>query len=88
MTARMPHLDAAGLDLLTYIHCRSKVWQTLSNVCRDDKCWTYVKPFQQQRDGCGAFQALCTHCLGADDVNNIAGVAEAKWAQAKCHGEK
>ena len=88
MIARMPHQDALGEDLPTYIHDRSKVWQTMSEVCRDDKCWTYVKPFQRSRDGRGAFQALHTHYLGANHVNNMASVAEAKLAQAKYYGEK
>ena len=30
MVARMPHQDANGDDLPTYIHDRSKVWQTMS----------------------------------------------------------
>jgi hypothetical protein len=84
----MPHQDNAGDDLPTYIHDRSKVWQTMAEVCRDDKCWIYVKPFQRSRDGRGAFQALHTHYLGANHVNNMASVAEAKLAQAKYYGEK
>jgi hypothetical protein len=58
MISQMPHQDGAGLDLPTYVHDRSKVWQTMAEVCRDDKCWIYVKPFQRTRDGRGAFQAL------------------------------
>jgi hypothetical protein len=46
MIARMPHQDGAGLPLPTYIHDRSKVWQTMAEICRDDKYWIYVKPFQ------------------------------------------
>jgi hypothetical protein len=88
MVACMPHQDAAGVDLPTYIHDRSKVWQTMSEVCRDDKCWTYVKPFQRSRDGRGAFQALHTHYLGANHVNNMANIAESKLALAKYYGEK
>ena len=88
MIARMPHQDNAGADLPTYIHDRSKVWQTMAEICRDDKCWTYVKPFQRSRDGRGAFQALHTHYLGANHVNNMASIAEAKLAQAKYFGEK
>ncbi len=63
MIARMPHKDALDANLPTYIHDRSKVWQTISEVTRDDKCWTYVKPFQRTRDGRGAFLALHTHYL-------------------------
>jgi hypothetical protein len=88
MIARMPHQDPQGVDLPTYIHDRSKVWQTMSVICRDDKCWTYVKPFQRSRDGRGAFQALHTHYLGANHVNNMANVAESKLALAKYYGEK
>jgi hypothetical protein len=88
MIARMPHKDTNDIDLPTYIHDRAKVWQTISEVTRDDKCWTYVKPFQRTRDGRGAFLALHTHYLGANHVNNMASVAEAKLAQAKYFGEK
>jgi hypothetical protein len=89
MIARMPHQDAAtGEDLPTYVHDQSKVWQTMSKVCRDNKCWTCVNPFQRSRDGRGAFQALHAHCLRANHVNNMASVAEAKLFQAKHYGEK
>ena len=81
MIARMAHQqDAAGLDLPTYIHDRSKVWQTMAKFCCDDKCWTYIKRFQQSHDGRGAFQALHTHYLGVNHVNNMASVTEAKLA--------
>jgi hypothetical protein len=93
MIARMPHEDAAGVNLPTYIHHRSTVWQAISEVTRDDKCLTYVKPFQRSCDGRGAYQALHTHYLGANHVNDMASVAEAKLAEAKlaeakCCGEK
>jgi hypothetical protein len=81
--ARVPHQDAAGVNLPTCVHDRSAVWQAISEATRDDKCWTYVKPFQRSRDGRGAHQPLHTHCLGANHVNNVASVAEAKLAQAK-----
>jgi hypothetical protein len=88
MIARMPHQDPQGEDLPTYIHDRSKVWQTMSEVCRDDKCWTYIKPFQRSRDGRGAYQAPHTHYLGANHVNNMANIAESKLGLAKYYGEK
>jgi len=88
MVARMPHQDANGDDLPTYIHDRSKVWQTMSEICQEDKSWIYVKPFQRSRDGRGAYLALHTHYLGANHVNNMANVAESKLALAKYYGEK
>jgi hypothetical protein len=57
-------------------------------MTRDEKCWTYVKPFQRARDGRGAFMALHTHYLGANHVNNMASEAESKLAKAMYHGEK
>ena len=77
--ARMLHQDANGDDLPTYIHDRStKVWQTMSEICQDDRSWIYVKPFQRSRDGRGAYLVLHTHYLGANHVNNMANVAESK----------
>ena len=88
MVARMPHQDNNGTDLPTYLHDRSKVWQTMSEICQDDKSWIYVKPFQRSRDGRGAYLALHTHYLGANHVNNMANVAESKLSLAKYYGEK
>jgi hypothetical protein len=88
MISRMPHVDAAGDELPTYQHDRTKVWQSLSEMTRDEKCWTYVKPFQRARDGRGAFMALHTHYLGANHVNNMASEAESRLAKAMYHGEK
>jgi hypothetical protein len=88
MVARMPHQDANGVDLPTYLHDRSRVWQTMSEICQDDKSWTYVKPFQRSRDGRGAYRALHTHYLGLNHVNNMANEAESKLARASYDGEK
>jgi hypothetical protein len=88
MIRRMPHMDAAGIELPTYQHDKTKVWQSLSEMTREEKCWTYVKPFQRARDGRGAFLALHTHYLGANHVNNMASEAESKLAKAMYHGEK
>jgi hypothetical protein len=89
MIARTWHQDAAGEDPPKRTHEQSKVWQTMSEVCRDNNRWTCIKPFQRSRDGpCGAFQALHMRFLGANHVNNVAGAAEAKQSLAKHHGEK
>ena len=74
----MPHTDASGSELPMYHNDWTKVWQALSEITRDEKCWTYVKPFQCARDGCGAFLALHTHYLGANHVNSMAGEAKSK----------
>jgi hypothetical protein len=88
MIRRMPHTDAAGDGLPTYQHDRTKVWQALSDMTRDEKCWTYVKPFQRARDGRSAFLALHTHYLGANHANNMASEAESSLAKAMYHKEK
>jgi hypothetical protein len=56
MIRLMLHVDAAGDKLPTYQHDRTKVWQALSEMTRDEKCWTYIKPFQPARDGRDAYQ--------------------------------
>ena len=83
MTSRMPHQDPQGADLPAFIHDRSKVWQTLAEARREDKCWTHLKPLQRTRDGRGAFLAIHARYLGANHVNNMANAAEAKLNQAK-----
>jgi hypothetical protein len=89
MIHQMPHTDATGNELPTYQHDRTKVWQALSEMTRDgEKCWTYVKPFQRARNGCGAFMALHTHYLGANHVKTTASEAKSKLAKAMYHGEK
>jgi hypothetical protein len=87
MVARMPHQDANGAFLPTYIHDRSKVWQTIAEICIDHSCWTYVKPYQRARDGRRAYLALHTHYLGSNHVNNMANAAESKLSTAKYIGE-
>jgi hypothetical protein len=88
MIRRIPHADAAGTKLPTYQHNRTKVWQAQSEMTRDEKCWTYVKPFQRTRDGRGAYLVLHTHYLGANHVNNMASEAESRLAKAMYHGKK
>jgi hypothetical protein len=47
MIRRMPHKDAAGAELPTSQHDKAKVWQILSEVCREEKCWIYIKPCRE-----------------------------------------
>jgi hypothetical protein len=84
----LQHVDATGDELPTYQHDRTKVWQALSEMTRDEKCWTYVKPFQCARDGPGAFLALHMHYLGTNHLNNMASKAKSRLAKAMYHGEK
>jgi hypothetical protein len=48
---RMSHQDDVGADLPTYKYDRSKVWQTMSKVCPDEKCRTLCQtpPMDTQR---------------------------------------
>ena len=64
------------------------VWKIMADLCRDHKCWTYVKPFQRARNGRGAFLGLRQHYLGPNNINNTASEAKANLNNTKYHGEK
>ena len=40
MIARAPHADAAGVMTAHFSVDRTKVWQLMSTICRDEVCWT------------------------------------------------
>jgi hypothetical protein len=62
---------------------RKKVWEIISKMTKEADCWTYVKPAQRTQDGRSAFRMLYGHCLGANNVNNMA--PEAVFTLANGH---
>ena len=78
MIRRAPHLDATGNKTESFNIDNRRVWTLISELTRDHKCWTYVKPHQRARDGREAFLALRKHYLGTNNVNNMASSAETK----------
>jgi hypothetical protein len=65
---------------------KKAVWELVSSLCRDQDCWTHVKPFLKKKDGRGAYRALYDYYLGKQNVDNQATSAEkaielATWSQ-------
>ena len=78
MIRRAPHVNAAGQKTESFNIDNRHVWTLISELTRDHKCWTYVKPHQRARDGREAFLPLRKHYLGTNNVNNMASSAETK----------
>jgi hypothetical protein len=88
MIARAPHLDAAGLKLPTYVADRQKCWELICDICREEDCWSFIKPAQSTRDGRKAYWCLYDHYLGPNNVDNMASWAERKLRETHYQGEK
>ena len=92
MIARARHYIANADGTKTpdpiYLHNREKVWEIISNMTRDQPCWTYVKPAQSTRDGRMAYNGLYTHFLGPDNVDNMATMAKEKLKSTVYNGEQ
>jgi hypothetical protein len=65
LIARAP-ITVAGHDIATYLSDRARVWELISNLTRDQDCWSYVRPAQRARDSRTAFLGLRGHFLGAN----------------------
>ena len=88
MINRAPHFKENEIEHPTYVNDNHAVWQIISDWCRDDPCWTYVKPHQRRRDGRGAFLALWNHYLGPNNIDNAATMAERRLEVTTYDGEK
>ena len=89
MIARAPIRNAADNGFTAhYLTDREAVWDKISNLTRDQQCWTYIKPAQRARDGRDAYLRLFDHYLGPNNANNLASSAEAKLRKATYIGEK
>jgi hypothetical protein len=64
------------------------VWEKLSELTREQECWSYVCPAQCTRDGHLAYQGLCGHYLGVNNVDNMLAKAEHILQTMVYSGEK
>jgi hypothetical protein len=87
LIARAP-ITVAGHDIATYLSDRARVWELISNLTRDQDCWSYVRPAQRARDGRTAFLGLRGHFLGANNVDNMSSRAEKRLQTTSYDGEK
>ena len=61
-----------------YLADRSKVWELISDITRDQDWWLYVRPSQLTRYERLAFLGLNNHYLGENNFDNMSSRAEAK----------
>lgn len=85
---RAPILDAAGNHTATFLEDRAKVWELISDMTRNEDCWTYIKPSRGTRNGRAAFLDWKNHFLGPNNVDNQAAKAEATLANLSYTGER
>ena len=71
-----------------YLEDHSKVWELISDLMRNQDCWSYLQPSQQTRDGRLAFLGLRNHYLRENNVNNMSSRAESKLKDISYSGEK
>ena len=88
LIARAPIHNAAFQLTATYLADRARVWELLSELTRDQECWSYVRPAQRTRDGRMAFMGLKGHYLGVNNVDNMSSRAERKLQTTSYSGEK
>ena len=91
MIARAPiRVENTGNAAYTadYLVDRSKVWELISDLTRDQDCWLYVRLAQSTRDGRLAFLGLKNHYIGKNNVDNMSSCAEAKLKDTSYFGEK
>ena len=87
LIARAPILTGNAFTP-TYLADRARVWELLSEITRNEDCWSYVRPAQRTRDGRMAFLGLRGHYLGTNNVDNMSTSAEHKLQNTAYHGEK
>ena len=71
-----------------YLADRSKVWELISDLTRDQDCWSYIQPAQRTRDGGLAFLGLNNRYLVDNNVDNMSSNAEAKLKGTSYYREK
>ena len=59
-----------------FISDNKTVWEMISKICREEDCWTIVKPFMKKKDGRKAYRALYDYYLGKKNVDNQATASE------------
>ena len=86
----VPHHDGADPPVFYQTHKDDNitVFNKIAGLTRDKDCWTYVQKSQKRRDGRQAFMALKEHCLGKNNVDNMATSAENKLKQTTHTGEQ
>ena len=72
----------------TFKQDNKKVWEKLSQLCREETCWIYIKAHVKSQDGHAAYMSLKQHYLGPNNVNHMANKAENRIRSLSYTGEK
>ena len=93
LIARAPHHEPRANQNAPLVHtqaCKDDniiVFNKLAAIFREKDCWTYMQKATRTRDGRMAFMALKTHCLGKNNVDNLANQAERQLQNTTYTGE-
>ena len=90
MVARAPIRDgtAANNYVASFLQDRSRGWDLLFGVFKEDPAYTFMKTHKRARDGRGAAESLVAHYLGPNNVSNMANKAEKRLETLTYTGEK
>jgi hypothetical protein len=92
LVARAPiyHVAAGGARTMTHYFTLDRVviWKLLYQICHGTIYYSYIRQYQQSRDGRAAYFALYTALLGTQAVSNYASTAENKLQSLSLTGQK
>lgn len=77
MVSRAPHFDVQGNIEATFAADNRKgVWEILEGICHEMNVWTWIKSFNQTKNGREAYLALYNHDFGILNADNVQLAAE------------
>jgi len=92
LVARAPIYQVAPNGARTMTHHftldRVVIWKMLYQICHGTLYYSYIRQYQQSRDGRAAFFALYTALLGSQAVANYASTAENRLITLSLTGQK
>jgi hypothetical protein len=92
LVARAPiyHVGVVGAQVESHYYSldRVMVWKILYQICNGTMYYSYIRQYQQSRDGRAAFFALYNALLGSQAVANYASAAENKLQSLSLTGQK
>ena len=83
-----PDAKTIGPFASSFLVNRAEVWEKLAEILFPHDAFTVIKATKKTQNGRLAYQLLYRHCLGPNNVGNMAGEAEQVLALVQYHGEK
>jgi hypothetical protein len=92
LVARAPIFQTGANEVRTMTHHftldRVVIWKILYQICHGTMYYSYIRQYQQSRDGRAAFRALYTALLGSQAVANYASTAENRLQTLSLNGQR